>query len=417
MSESRLSTALSSSWPVWSCAMLAATIPFAKKLVPGLIVLVCMYAIVHALRKREASRPKLVTPLILLLLMWLLLLTGMLHSEHTDRAIEETGIKLSFLVFPLLAFFVPLKRSDLRTIESAFSIGALAFIPVALAYGLYRSFSSGDLSFLTYQELGIYFHPTYAATYQAFAYFILLHHACNGHFLFKNKTVHLWLSLLTMVFIGMLASKAGFIAALISIVLGLIVYSKGRRTMVFKQSLLAMTVLFASILLAPGSSQRVEDAVTDIQGEVMTPSAIPASSGAHSSTELRMVNWKASWEILLSHPFGVGSGDAESELLQRYRSMGENYAAEKKLNAHNQFLQSGVEHGWPGLTVLTVLLLWLLRHALKTKNWLMLNFVLLCGMNFLFESFLEVQAGIVFFCFWIMVFARTSTDERQVTMS
>jgi O-antigen ligase len=103
----------------------------------------------------------------------------------------------------------------------------------------------------------------------------------------------------------------------------------------------------------------------------------------------------------------VGTGNTESELISIYLQANENYAAERKLNAHNQFLQAGAEHGWPGILLLLACMLLLLFNALKWKNIIMLNFVLLCSMNFLFESFLEVQAGLVFFCFWVFVFTKS----------
>jgi hypothetical protein len=35
-----------------------------------------------------------------------------------------------------------------------------------------------------------------------------------------------------------------------------------------------------------------------------------------------------------------------------------------------------------------------------------LGFILLCSFHFLFESFLEVQAGLVFFAMWSMIFLK-----------
>jgi O-antigen ligase len=87
-----------------------------------------------------------------------------------------------------------------------------------------------------------------------------------------------------------------------------------------------------------------------------------------------------------------------------YEQEGEHYASARQFNAHNQFLQTGAEIGWLGLTALLLILgaLWMSGSGEPVAR----IFVLLCALNFLFESFLEVQAGIVFFSFWVLVYSR-----------
>jgi O-antigen ligase len=94
-----------------------------------------------------------------------------------------------------------------------------------------------------------------------------------------------------------------------------------------------------------------------------------------------------------------------------YLKRGETYAAERQLNAHNQYLQTGAELGWFGLCALLACLgsLWYARQAEISA----LFFASLCALNFLFESMLEVQAGIVFFCFWVIVYSKITTHPKH----
>jgi O-antigen ligase len=396
-------------WHTWGLMTIAFFIPFAKKFVPGFIVLLGIYAIVFAFKKRRIHL-KLNASLAILFGIFLLHIIGLSYSEHTGDGINEIGIKLSYFAFPFLGLFLPsLSKRNYDSIQIAFVAGCLLFIPLAVGYGLYRTFKFDDISYLSYQNLGIYLHPTYAAAYHAMAFFILMKNAAKSNFLFHKKVLHYSLSGLLLIFIGMLASKAGIIAGVISIFMGCYVVFKNRISIrepivIFCSSIL---LLVGTVFYLPVTSSRIEAAVEDME----TSADIPAISDneteeAKSSTQLRFVTWGNSWNMLKGHPLGVGTGDTQYELSEAYTESGENYAAKKRLNAHNQFLQSGAEHGWPGVSLITLIFAALILLAIKNSDTLIWNFILLCGMNFMFESFLEVQAGIVFFCFWVLIFSR-----------
>lgn len=80
-------------------------------------------------------------------------------------------------------------------------------------------------------------------------------------------------------------------------------------------------------------------------------------------------------------------------------------AIENKLNVHNQFLETMLGQGLPGITLLFLLFFVGLIHSIKNKNWLFFTFILLVGFNYLFESMLNTQAGVVFFGFFFYYFA------------
>lgn len=408
-------------WHVWGCMAIAFTIPFAKKLVPGFIVLLGLYAVIFSLRTRKFHIRKHHIPLIALTLIFLLHLIGLSYSEHLDDGINETGIKLSYLAFPLIAWMIPsINSNGFKKILHAFVMGALMFIPIAIGCGIYRTFEYNDASYLSYELLGNYLHPTYAATYEAFALFILLRNASLHELLLRKKWVHYSVCGIIVVFICMLASKAGLIAALISLAMAGWCFWKNKIAVAaaFTIPIAGVCLMIMTSALLPGAAERVEDAVSDIDAATVAlpeqdPLNIPA---AHSSTELRLVTWSAAWSVLQENFFGVGTGDTTPELVKKYEGQNETYAAERNLNAHNQFLQVGAEHGWPSLLLLIACLGSLAFYAMKWKDILLMNFLLLCGMNFLFESFLEVQAGIVFFCFWVMVFLKKDPTSQSVDL-
>lgn len=143
--------------------------------------------------------------------------------------------------------------------------------------------------------------------------------------------------------------------------------------------------------------------------EMATATEVIAEKGTpvKSSSAGRVAVWKASWEILRDHPFGVGTGDVVPELMLRYERDGVDYAAERKLNPHNQWLQAGVAFGWPGILVLIWAFASVFLWAIRDRNGLALLCLLLVLLHSAVESVMEVQRGVVFILWMFMSLAPT----------
>ena len=75
-------------------------------------------------------------------------------------------------------------------------------------------------------------------------------------------------------------------------------------------------------------------------------------------------------------------------------------AYKQKLNAHNQYLQTALSIGFFGLIVLLISLFLPFVDSFKNGNFLLIIFLLIISFNFLFESMLERQSGVVFYAFF-----------------
>lgn len=118
-----------------------------------------------------------------------------------------------------------------------------------------------------------------------------------------------------------------------------------------------------------------------------------------ASTAMRLVTWQASWNVIKQNPLGVGTGNWRMALRKEYNAMNELEAAKKPLPSHNAFLQIGVEWGYIGIFLLIFLLVLNVVYAFKSKGVFFWIFSILIPFNFLFESMLELQQGIVVFTF------------------
>lgn len=140
----------------------------------------------------------------------------------------------------------------------------------------------------------------------------------------------------------------------------------------------------------------------------LSQDTISGSDGRSTSARLHV--WSAAWSLIQEAPVtGYGTGDVKDVLLKRYAERGLISAVEKKLNAHNQFLQSWVALGLSGVLLLLAMLAgatWRFR-----RDPLFAGFLLLTFFNFLVESMLEIQAGVVFWALFYSVFLNLQSPE------
>jgi O-antigen ligase len=390
--------------------VLAFAIPWAKKAIPTLIGAVVVYALIRLLKRKTVRMPSQPTAVIGLFALFMLLVLGTTYTQHPDQAWNEIGIKLSFLVFPLLAWITPsLAKDEARKIQEAFLAGCFLFLAITVCHAIWVVVHQPDWYYFTYDRLSWYIHPTYAATYQAMALFLLVHKGLNNQFVAGRKLVHVLAIAVLLGFIVLLSSKAGYLCTLLVIFYSIyIAYQRGIRIgRIALPATIAIALFISMILGLPATSERVKTAVEDIRVNENSAAMIDTTTAVHtSSTSMRLVTWSASWTLLCENPFGTGTGDTQPQLNSLYEQQGEHYAAIRQFNAHNQFLQTGAEIGWPGLAAIFIILgaIWFIGRFEPSAR----LFVMLCALNFLFESFLEVQAGIVFFCFWVLVYSRTN---------
>lgn len=333
-------------------------------------------------------------------------------SDNLDAAKFALEVKLSFLLFPVVWMFLP--AVDMRqrlNVLLALVWGCLAFVGASLVHAGIAYAESGDIGEFYYDRLAWFFHPTYLATYEAFALVVLGWMYVKKMFALGNPWIHHTTAALLIVHAALLESKAGFLCVILALFLVAILQVQRKR---WRAGVLyfisGMALLFATVYVSPATENRWGE-VVQATGDMVEQEAGEAVQ-AKSSSGGRIVAWKTSLEILRDHPLGVGTGDVTDELLLRYKRDGEQYAYSKALNPHNQFLQAAVAFGWIGLLVLVLIFAAGFRIALHRRDFIFGAFLMLLLLNMLFESFFEVQSGVVFFAFFYAFFIKSSPSNR-----
>lgn len=213
----------------------------------------------------------------------------------------------------------------------------------------------------------------------------------------------LWLMFGTA--LGLMGSKAGVLAAagIAVLALALLIANQRQHERLTWRPGLAATAgqwgLFLVVMMvATWAMSGARFAEMESAAAVISDTEAPAKS----SSAGRVVVWRTAAALIADHPFGVGTGDVIPELMRLYERDGLDYASDRRLNPHNQWLQSGVAFGWPGILVLTMALLSAAASAWRQRDALAMLCVALVVMHAMVESVLEVQRGVVFIL-WMLI--------------
>lgn len=169
-----------------------------------------------------------------------------------------------------------------------------------------------------------------------------------------------------------------------------------RKQIGFKVTLLVLS-LYAAVFVfkffEPATMNRLEN----------TFQKIKTDKNIGSGDKARVYIWNKSLEVIKKRPIvGYGVGDIRDELT---KSM---YDREHTYNAHNQFFNTWIAVGLFAVFLLISIFVVSFIIALRGKSFLFFVFIVIIACNFMTESILERQLGVIFtvffdclFCLWI----------------
>jgi len=211
------------------------------------------------------------------------------------------------------------------------------------------------------------------------------------------KSGMLFLIAFMMLFTVLLSSKAGIISLfgvfMIAAIWVLLEYKNWKASALLFFAPLISILFLLSVL--DGAGNRFVAATNDLnRSEEIQPAEETRSTAA------RMLIWEDGIELFAESPvFGYGTGDAKDELLEQYIENNHKHLHEGQLNAHNTFLETSLAIGVLGLLMLILILMLPLFLAFRDHYFLMMAFIFILSLNFMVESMLKRQDGVVFFAF------------------
>ncbi len=334
--------------------------------------------------------------------LYLLYLLGLLYTDNFDYGLFDIEVKLSLLIFPVLISTLPSAFYEAKIIYRifwSFIIGAFISTFVCIVYALFKFSFFHSTSDFYYSRLSVFLHPGYFSMYLNFAVAVLFYFLFERWNDLTSATRFICILLIAwfFIFIILLSSKAGILSLAI-VFLVYIGYSLIRRKRIVQALLMLIGISLAfwiSFTLFPKSFGRINQA-----GKVVASSE-EVKSETKEGTGERILIWRSSLDVIKNNfLFGLGTGDVKDGLLEVYKSKGISMAEERKLNAHNQYLQTFISVGVIGFLALILMIVLPGISALKHNNILYFLFLIIIGFNFLVESMLETQAGVIFYGFF-----------------
>lgn len=405
----------------WITVLIAIALPLRPSVLPLLVaLLLCCAMWARVTHRSVPGKLTARSPLFWSAALYGAYLLGLLWSTNMDFAGLDLGIKSSLALFALLPI---IGTPSIRSIRPKYAfIGANAVIVViCLARAAFRSielylhagpqahpdgyalslpfFASGFSAFL---------HPTYMAMYLTLALMLLARMQAGRAGDERLTTVT---ALLLVLGIVLCASKAGWIILVLA-GFGLLAerWSERRMRRTVGWGLLAVFLVGTTLYFTTAYvHERIGQVLNVFQGSV------PRIDASNSTDDRRLV-WDAASAVVASHPWtGVGTGDVKDELLKTYADRDYVEPLRKKLNAHDQYLNTGVALGIGGILLLLVMVIVPMMSAFRRGDIMLVSFLLLNAFNWTVESMLEVQAGTIFFAFFAWMLTQDETRTSRPT--
>jgi O-antigen ligase len=359
--------------------------------VPVFIVLLCLTSILQFVQNKGTINTP-INKLLYLPIVYYALHVVSFFILHNKASAFDLELKLSFVVVPLCFISnASLSTINLRSVAQSLVIGCVAAMVLCVINAGYVYNYTFDTSSFFYSTLSYYHHPSYFAMYLSVGLLCIyyLSNTTPNKWTWLNRTI----ATLFVVFIVALGSKAGMLViALLSVVY--LINLKLSLTKLLLSAGLGLAILIAVVYTSPLLRNRINEGYSSL-----TNTKAVDKTQYVTTTDMRTLVWQDALILIKQKPLGYGTANTNTALATQYIKSGNTQAAQKQLNAHNQYLQTTLALGIVGLIVLLLLLFYplgVLPPYTKTMYALCIGIV---AFNLLSEAMFETQSGVVFFVF------------------
>ncbi|MBQ6047333.1 MAG: O-antigen ligase family protein [Bacteroidales bacterium] len=408
--------------------VVAGVLPFSWHIAYYVLLAVLLWAIVIAVKERKVGNGNLTlwskigfAAMALLPAVYAL---SLLYTENMAEGKAEVNKILLFAAFPLLMCLFDWKWHKRNHLFGLLQVMATAVVIRFLwrAIVLIKNFSSGAVD--VHAFTGVRFDPmhhSYLSMYILLALAYIAYRLLNlkskqrlstaknlqlKTYNLKLTTCLLFASyLLALVAdLFLVQSRAGILGFVIMFLgFAIVLIARYKRYLVGSLMIvLLLGSIGATLLLIPNSHNRLLSTVENALSHNYSDDRYAITSVAVNTIKENM-------------PFGVGAGDRIDVLTQKYEAMGAEKLLSHRYNPHNQFLDTLLATGIPGLLILLTVFVSPTIGCLRSRNYLFLTFLLIVVLSALFESIFERQMGITFFCFFFSLMAgsnwKTTNNE------
>ena len=379
-----------------------------------LIIWLCLLTIYGAIKKHLVFKPNMALLAMMALFGAYLLSIFILDAPLSSLKLLEN--KLSLLILPLIISYYPATQKELIYLFRAHIAGCIVLILIAFYDSYQCSISFGEsLRCFSTTNFSQIHHPSYFSAFLILSSVAVILDKSNT--IVPNRPLRIILFLATLLVQWNLGSLAGFLLiTLLVLILPILisVFQGGVKNLILSYSILTI-IGIGFIFSSKEIKADFSNALSFVKNYNENPEEfIRNRTYPLEGNETRLILWDVSTKICLKHPLGVGLGNLDFHMQEELKAIGHGQLALKQNNPHNQFIQVTAELGITGLVLFLFIIIYLFVIAVKQKRLILFSLVLSFVVFCLFESMIQRQSGIVFFCFWFAVLSRFDEKNRFV---
>ncbi len=321
-------------------------------------------------------------------------LISIINSNNYYGGFKVLERHISFIVLPLSFFLfanhisLSRKKVSLALLISLLICYLYSIIHFNINYSFFDIFykSKGINHFI--QLIRLIGFPIQHPSYLSFIILIGLIFISKNNY--KNRYLQALIFiviLFSLIFLVLLGSRAAIIS-----VFALLFYFMIK--LLFKKRFIFFLIILG-ILIFSGSSvlkyTRLGNTIKNIQ----------KSEQNYKKSDSRLIIWQNAITLIKQKPvLGYGIGDALDEMIKEHERTGFKEGVKKRLDAHNQFLETWLQSGIFGLISLILVFAFPFYQSIKKRQELLFLFLLISFIQLLFESMFIRLAGVVYFSFF-----------------
>lgn len=337
-----------------------------------------------------------------LTILWILPFIQLLLFQKIDVYWSSLMTKLSLLILPIIIVITSgYHKMNIGKTLFFFTIGCIISAAFCGLFSIFNYYFLVNENAFKYASISVFHHPGYFTMYLNFSiallYYNLLKPETDYHI--NRKWSVVIISLLTF-FILIASSRTGWVT---NVLIQFFFIS----TLLVKKKLNSKFFIYFLLLSIPFSTTIYFNNTikSRFQEVIMNTTSSENSKKIRSSTSVRKKIWKTSFELIKKKwLFGYGIGIGKKKLENQYEKEGFIYLHQKKYNTHNQYLQFFIDHGIVGLFILIFFTFGMIIISLRQKKYIYTLFLVIIIINFMTESVLETQSGVIFFAFFNTIF-------------
>lgn len=319
---------------------------------------------------------------------YVLLIIASLINESTGSQVLRIATDYSYFLLMPIAFSM-LKKEARDTILNYLEIGLYVYFLLLIVYTSVNFYKiKPDYSFLKFLELCLEFfwHTSYISAF----IIVLFIKKLNGRVKLKLSVI-LFYSI-ALLFMYLINARIPFIVGGLLLAYKIFMHIESKN----------IRIAYAVMTMVLGISMVAFFLYRDINSNTQS------NSGDIQKIDARLSIWEASLSGIKDNIFfGVGGKNTIDVIAGRIDT--KDNTKYRNYNAHNQFIETFLGYGVFTFILLVAIFLIMFRQpSLYSKV-----FILSCGLMFMVESYLQRQAGVIFFAFWYCFFINYTVKNDE----